>query len=106
MEIEPHSRFRIEGRNLVTDLAIAPWEAALGTEPKIQTLSETVSLKVPQGTQSGQKLRLKGKGMPNPKGPAGDFFAVIQIRVPKTLSQKEQEFFSELSKVSSFNPRS
>jgi curved DNA-binding protein len=105
VEIEPHPRFRIDGRNLYTDLALAPWEAALGVELKIQTVSENVALKIPPGTQSGQKLRLKGKGMPNTKGPAGDLYVVVQIRVPTTLSQKERELFLKLSKASSFNPR-
>ncbi|UCE51486.1 MAG: DnaJ domain-containing protein [Desulfobacterales bacterium] len=105
VEIEPHPKFRIDGRNLYTELAIAPWEAALGAELKIQTISERVSLKVPPGTQSGQRLRLKGKGMPNTKGIAGDLYVVAQIRIPKTLSPQEQELFLKLSKVSSFNPR-
>jgi curved DNA-binding protein len=105
VEIEPHPRFRIEERNLYTELAITPWEAALGAELKIQTVSEKVSLKVPPGTQGNQKLRLKGKGMPNTKGPAGDLYVVVQIRIPKTLSPQEQKLFVKLSKVSSFNPR-
>jgi curved DNA-binding protein len=104
VEIEPHPRFRIEGRNLLTELAIAPWEAALGMELKIQTF-ETVSIRVPPGTQGCQKLRLKGKGMPNAKGQAGDLYVVIKIRIPKTLSPQERKLFSELSKVSSFDPR-
>lgn len=105
VEVEQHPRFRLDGHDLYTDLAIAPWEAALGAEIDIQTLDEPVTLKIPPGTQSGQKLRLRAKGMPNPKGARGDLYAVMQIRVPKKLSKKESQLFEELKKVSSFNPR-
>jgi curved DNA-binding protein len=105
VEIEPHPRFRLKGRDLYTELPITPWEAALGANIDIQTLSEPVTLKVPAGTQSGQKLRLRAKGMPNPKGTAGDLYVVMQIKVPKSLSKKERELFNELNKVSAFKPR-
>jgi curved DNA-binding protein len=105
VETEPHPRFRLEGRNLYTDLALAPWEAALGAKVQVQTFDGPVTLKIPPGTHSGRKLRLKGKGMPNPKGAPGDLYVVAQIRVPKTLSQKEKDLFEELGKISSFNPR-
>ena len=105
VEIEPHPRFRLKGRDLYTELPITPWEAALGANIDIQTLSEPVTLMVPAGTQSGQKLRLRAKGMPNPKGTAGDLYVVMQIKVPKSLSKKERELFNELNKVSAFKPR-
>lgn len=103
--IAPHSRFRLQGRDLYTDVAITPWEAALGAEIDVSTLGGLLTLKIPPGTQSGRKMRLRGKGMPNPKGAAGDLYAVIQIEVPPSLSAKEQEHFQELSKISTFNPR-
>jgi len=105
VEVEPHPRFHLKGRDLYTELAITPWEAALGANIDIQTLSESVTLKVPPGTQSGQKLRLRAKGMPNPKGSPGDLYAVMQIKVPKSLSKKERQLFEELNKVSAFRPR-
>jgi curved DNA-binding protein len=105
VETEPHPRFRLEGRHLYTDLALAPWEAALGAKVPVQTMDGQVTLKIPPGTQSGRKLRLKGKGMPNPKGAPGDLYVVAQIQVPKTLSQKEKNLFEQLGEVSSFNPR-
>jgi curved DNA-binding protein len=105
VEIEPHPRFRLEGYDLYTELAITPWEAALGAQIDVPTLDETVTLKVPPGTQSGQKLRLRAKGMRKPKGGRGDLYVVIKIKVPKKLSKKERQLFKELSKVSSFNPR-
>lgn len=105
VEIEPHPRFRMEGRDLYTEIPITPWEAALGAKIDIQTIAEPVTLKVPAGTQSGQKLRLRSKGMPNPKGSPGDLYAVMQIKVPGSLSKQESRLFEELKKVSAFNPR-
>jgi len=105
LEFEPHPRFRLRERHIYTDLALTPWEAALGTKITLQTLEGSVNLKIPPGTQSGVKLRVKGKGMPNPKGTPGDFYAVAQIKVPKRLSKKEKELFQKLDEVSSFNPR-
>lgn len=106
VEIEPHPVYRLEGRDLYMDLPVAPWEAALGAEVSVTTLGGTFSLKVPPGSQSGQKLRLRGKGMPNPKGTAGDLYAVLKIVVPKKLTRDEKALFEKLRDVSTFNPRS
>jgi curved DNA-binding protein len=105
VEIEPHPTFRLKGRDLYEDLAITPWEAVLGEEVQIQTLSGPVTLKVPPGTQSGQKLRLKEKGMPNSKGAPGNLYAVVKIVVPAQPTEREKELFDELRKVSKFKPR-
>ncbi len=105
VEIEPHPVYRLEGRDLYMDLPVSPWEAALGGNVSVNTLDGPVTLKIPPGTQSGQKLRLKGKGMPNPKGVSGDLYAVVQIRVPKHLTPDERRLFEELQRVSNFNPR-
>jgi len=106
VEIEPHPRFRVQGRDLYTDLPVSPWEAALGAKVKVRTLGEEeITITIPPGTQSGQKLRLRGKGMPNPKGTSGDLYAVVQIRVPKRLSPREKEILQELGTISSFDPR-
>ena len=105
VEVEPHPRFRLQGRDIYMDLPVAPWEAALGAEVKTDTPAGPVTLKIPPGTQGGQKLRLKGKGMPGGKGSRGDLYAVAQVKVPKKLSRKEKQIFEELRKASSFNPR-
>jgi curved DNA-binding protein len=105
VEIEPHPVYRINGRDLTMDLPIAPWEAVLGAEVQFATLAGAITLKVPAGSQSGQKLRLRGKGMPNPKGAPGDLFALISIVIPKQPSERERELFEELQRVSSFHPR-
>ncbi len=105
VEIDPHPVYRVEGRDLYMDLAITPWEAALGTELQVSTLAGPVTMKIPGGTQTGQKLRLRGKGMPNPKGAHGNLYAVITIQVPKKPTERERELFEELRRVSRFNPR-
>lgn len=105
IEIEPHAVYRLKDRDIYVDLPVAPWEAVLGADVQLTTLSGQVTLKIPPGTQSGQKLRLRGKGMPNPKETAGDLYVVVQIMVPKHPSRREQELFEELRKESAFNPR-
>jgi len=106
VEIEPHPKYRLEGRDIYMDLPVTPWEAALGVDVSVDTLGGSITVRIPPGTQSGQKLRLRGKGMPNPRGTPGDLYAVVQIKVPKHLSSKERELFEEHKNVSDFNPRS
>ncbi|GAB6887936.1 J domain-containing protein [Desulfothermus okinawensis JCM 13304] len=104
VKLLPHYLFKVEGNNVILDLPLTPWEAALGCSVSIPTLDGRVELKVPPGTSSGQKLRLKGKGLGRGTK-KGDFFARVQIKVPKNLTPKERELFEELKKISSFNPR-
>jgi curved DNA-binding protein CbpA len=93
IEVEPHPRFRLDGRDIYLNVALTPWEAALGAEVEVRTPAGPVALKIPKGTQSGRKMRLKGKGMPGPKGPPGDLYAVAQIKVPKGMSEQERKAF-------------
>ncbi len=99
-------RFRAEGRTISVDLAITPWEATLGANVPVETPGGEAKVRVPPGTSSGTTLRLKGKGMPNPKGAAGDLHAVVKIVVPKQLNDRERELIVELAAASDFNPRS
>ncbi|MFP5213313.1 MAG: DnaJ C-terminal domain-containing protein [Acidobacteriota bacterium] len=105
VEIDSHPVFSLNDRDLTVNLDIAPWEAVLGAEVQVPTLSGAVSMKVPPGSQSGRKLRLRGKGMPNPKGSAGDLYVVMRVVVPRKPSERERELYEELRKASSFNPR-
>ncbi|MDR3557127.1 MAG: DnaJ C-terminal domain-containing protein [Syntrophobacteraceae bacterium] len=105
VEIEPHPVFSLTGRDITMELAVSPWEAVLGAEVRVPTLSGSVDLKVPPGAQGGQKLRLRGKGMPNPKGAAGDLYVTIVLKVPTHPSPKEVELFEQLKKISNFDPR-
>jgi curved DNA-binding protein len=105
VKLEPHPRFQVDGHDLQIDVPLAPWEAALGATVEVETLAGTVNLKIPPGTQSGQKLRLRGKGLSRNGDGQGDLFAHVKIVVPGTLSPEEEELFSEMAKVSSFEPR-
>jgi DnaJ-class molecular chaperone len=101
----PDSRYRAEGRDIHVRLPLAPWEAALGTTVALETPGGEAKIKVPPGTLSGRRLRLRGRGLPNPRGPAGDLFAEIQIMVPPRLSDEERGLFERLAAVSDFDPR-
>jgi curved DNA-binding protein len=105
IRIRPHKRFRVKGRDLHLDLPVSPWEAALGAEVDVPTLNGRARLKVPPGSSSGRKLRLRGEGLPDPTGGSGDLYATVKIVVPKKLSKKERELFEKLRDASKFNPR-
>jgi curved DNA-binding protein len=100
----PHPIFRVSGRDLYADLPLAPWEAVLGTSVELPTPGGTVRLKIKPGTQGGQQLRLAKRGLPKP-GHEGDLYAIVQIAVPATVTDKEKALYTELSKVSDFDPR-
>jgi curved DNA-binding protein len=104
IRLKPHPRYRVEGRNLYFDLALAPWEAALGGPVQVPTLDGDVMLTVPAGTHSAQKLRLRGRGLGSGQA-AGDLYAVVHIDVPGTLTARERELFEALAKESGFKPR-
>ena len=87
------------------DLPLAPWEAALGVTVAIDTPGGDAKVKVPRGTSSGRRLRLRGRGLPNPKGKPGDLIAEAQIMVPPKLTRDEQRLFEQLAAVSTFDPR-
>ncbi len=106
IQLRPHDLFRVSDHDLYLELPVAPWEAALGAEVQIPTLDGRVSVKVPSGSRAGQKLRVRGKGLPRPRGGEGDLYAVLQIAMPSVLSEREKELYRELEKVSAFNPRS
>lgn len=106
VRLRPDPRFRVEKHDLVGALVVTPWEAALGAKISVQTLGKPVSLAVPPGTQNGQRLRLKGKGLPKQKGEFGDIFYEIQVAIPKSLSDEERLHFEALARLSHFQPRS
>lgn len=106
INILPDSRFALDGFNLVTVVNIAPWEAVLGAKVPVPTVDGRINLTVPAGTQSGQTLRVRGKGMPVSWGRFGDLLVTTRIVVPKRLSARERNLFEELAKESRFDPRS
>jgi curved DNA-binding protein len=98
-------RYRVEGRDIYIDLPLAPWEAALGTTVAIETPDGEAKVKVPAGTPSGRRLRLRHRGLPNPRGTAGHLYAEARIVVPSKLTAEERRLFSELAGKSGFDPR-
>lgn len=106
VELQPHERYRAGGRDLFTDIPVAPWEAALGAEITLPTLAGHIVVTVPPGTSSGQKLRLRGKGMPNPSGSPGDLYAEVRIVTPKKLTAAQKSLWQKIAKESEdFKPR-
>jgi curved DNA-binding protein len=103
--LRPHPLYRASGNDLYLDLPLAPWEAVLGATVQVPTLGGAVELKVPPGTQAGQKLRLANRGLPKPHEGAGDLFAIVQIVVPGVVNEKERALFRQLAGGASFNPR-
>lgn len=105
ISLKPHKLYRATGHDLYLDLPLSPSEAVLGATLEIPTLAGPVSLKVPAGTSSGRKLRLSGRGLPKPRGGAGDLFAVAQIVAPAEPSEREIDLYRQLADNSSFEPR-
>ena len=105
VRIKPHPRFRREDDDLVVEISVAPWEAALGATVPVPTLNGSAKVKVPAASSSGRRLRLRGEGMPGSGGRKGDLYASVRIVVPRVLEKRERELFEELAAVSRFDPR-
>lgn len=99
-----HPLYHAEGADLYLDLPITPWEAALGAKIQTPTPGGTVELNVPAGSRQGQKLRLKGRGLP--ATPPGNLFVVFQIALPPADNDKAKEIYKTMAKELDFNPRS
>ncbi len=101
-----HPDFRVEGGDLYYDLDLAPWEAALGASISVPTLAGPVSIKIPPGTQNGQRLRIKSRGLPGREVEKGDLFVVARVQVPKESTDAEKKLWEQLASESHFKPRS
>lgn len=99
VRLQEHPRFRLEGDNLVAKLPLFPWEAALGTEKEVPTLSGSVRIKIPPKTNSGTKLRVRGKGFAKKSGPSGDLIVEAAVVFPERMPDKALELFKELALV-------
>src|ERR671916_121720 len=106
VRIAPHPRYRVNGRDISVDLPLAPWEAALGASVPVPIPGGEAKVRVPAGSSTGRRLRLRGEGMPNPRGTPGDLYAEVKIMVPRRLTQRERELFEALRRESVFDPRS
>mgnify|MGYP000890787403 FL=1 len=105
VNIENSNIFKLQGIDLYTDLKITPWEAALGTKATLNTIDDSTSIYIPQGIESGEKVRIQGKGYKDGKGGRGDLVAEVKIVVPKTMSEEEKKLYTKLSEISTYNPR-
>jgi curved DNA-binding protein len=105
VRIAPHPRYRVNGRDISVDLLLAPWEGALGATVSVVTPGGEAKVRVPAGTSTGRRLRLRGEGMPNPRGTPGDLYAEVKIMVPRKLTARERELFESLRRDSTFDPR-
>jgi curved DNA-binding protein len=94
-----HPDFTVEGSDLIHEVKIPPWQAVLGGELEVPTLENKVRLKIPPGTQAGQRFRLRGHGLPTASGARGDLFVVTQIQVPKKLTERERELWKQLAEL-------
>lgn len=103
VDILPHRYFRLEGRDIHVDVPVTPWEAALGRTVKVPTLGGDVDLRIPAGSSSGKKLRLKGRGFPG--HPPGDQYAHLQIVLPRETSASARTLYEALERLHSFDPR-
>jgi curved DNA-binding protein len=97
----PHPRYRVAGDDLEMDLPLWPWQAVLGAEVQVETPDGPVTLTVPPGTQSGRRLRLRGRGLPRGDGGRGDLYAVARIVVPTRPSAAEREAYETLKQRAS-----
>jgi len=103
VEFAPHPFFRMQGRDVHMNLPITPWEAALGATVKVPTLGSKVDLKIPAGSQTGRKLRLKGKGLGGSN--AGDQYVTLQIVTPAAEDEAAKRFYRSMAEEFDFDPR-
>jgi len=106
IRVQPHQFFRRQDNDIHIDLPVTVWEAALGATVEAPTIDGGTNLKIPAGTQSGQILRMRGKGVPDPQsGRKGDQYVHIQITIPENLDERSKKLLEELAQLNPDNPR-
>jgi curved DNA-binding protein len=105
VRLAKHPDFEVEDHNLIHEAELAPWEAVLGANISVPTLNGRVNIKIPPGTQSGQKLRVRGRGLPQHDGGHGDLIVVTRIAVPERVTEEERKLWEKLASESRFKPR-
>jgi curved DNA-binding protein len=103
VRIRPHRIFQLDGRDITLTLPVAPWEAALGGPVKVPTLAGTVEMNIPAGAQSGQKLRLRGRGLPGQQ--TGDQYVQLKVVLPQANSPEARALYEEMRRKLAFDPR-
>ena len=96
IRVQPHAHYRVSGDDVDVDLPLWPWQAVLGDEIKIDTLDAPVTVKVPEGTQTGRRLRLRGRGLPRADGSRGDLYVTARIVVPEHPTAAERDAYEAL----------
>lgn len=105
VRLAKHPDFEVEGSNLIYEADLAPWEAVLGANLSVPTLEGRVNIKIPPGTQSGQKLRMRERGLPARESGRGDLMVLTRIVVPTSLTSEERKHWEQLAHESKFQPR-
>lgn len=105
INIKDNSKFRLVGSDIYTDLLLTPWEAALGARVTVKSIDDETKVYIPQGIQSGEKIRIANKGYQINEGKRGDLVAEVKVVVPRELTEKEKEIYMKLNEISKFNPR-
>ena len=103
IQFRPHARYRIDGRDVYQTVPVAPWELALGGEVEVSTPSGKINVTVPAGSQSGRKLRLRGRGIPGKE--AGDLYLLLEVVLPPADSDQAKELYQTMARELAFNPR-
>ena len=105
IRLVPHPLFDVEAHNLILTVPLAPWEAALGSKVTVPTLDGKIHLSIPANSQSGQRLRIKGKGLMNKLGERGDLYALFKIVIPAQADEPTRALWAQLAEQAAFDPR-
>jgi curved DNA-binding protein len=103
VHLVPHRLFKVRGKDINMELPVTPWEAALGESVRVPTLSGKVDLRIPKGSQSGRRLRLKGKGLPG--SPPGDQHVILKIVTPPAQTPAHEELYRKMAEIMPLDPR-
>lgn len=105
VRLAKHPDFEVDGHNLIYEVPLTPWEAVLGASVEVPTLDGKVSIRIPPGTQAGQKLRVRGRGLGGRGGSQGDLIVMATIEVPSKVTESERKLWEQLAHESRFKPR-
>ncbi len=103
VQFQPHPRYRVEDRDVFLNVPVTPWEAALGARIEVQVPDGTLAVRVPAASQTGRKLRVKGRGVPST--PPGDLYLILDVVLPPATSARAQELYAAMARDLAFNPR-
>ena len=105
VKIKDDENYKLKGNDIYKQIAISPWEAALGSKIEVNAIDETIMLHIPKGVGSGDQIKIDKKGYKDHNGTRGDFIIETKIVVPQKISKEEEKIYAKLSKISKFNPR-